>query len=258
MANIDKFGAPYINNYLQQIGFGVIPGHRRIVGLGNNPSVDTSTLPEDITSTGGLYTFMDTAAPLELVSDNAADSAAGTGARTVTVSGLDANYKEVNQVITLNGLTPVAIPVSLLRVNRLVIASAGSNKTNVGTVVCRRVSDALNQRTMPVGFGVSRAAMYTVPAGFTLSVNQYFASINRSGGTARSASMITMHQTPTGMQFSPFEFTVETSSPMFFESLPGTIITEKMDFWLRCQNVSTNGTNITAAWLGVLVDNSYL
>lgn len=256
--NRDKFAEPFGNSYFHQIGLGLIPGHRRIVGLGNNPSVDTTTTPEDITSAGGLYTFMDAAAPLELLSDNAADTAAGTGARTITVVGLDANYKEANQVVTLNGLTPVAVPAPLLRVNRLVIASAGSNKTNVGTITCRRVSDALGQRTMPAGFGVSRASMYTVPAGFTLSVNQYFASINRTGGTARSASMITMHQTTTGILFSPFEFTVESSAPMFFESLPGTIITEKMDFWLRCQSVSTNGTNVTAAWLGVLVDNSYL
>lgn len=258
MANFDKFGASYYNEYLQQIGFGTIPGHRRIVGLGNNPNVDTTTTPEDVTSAGGLYTFLSTAAALELVSDSTDDAAAGIGARTVTVQGLDGNYKEVDQVITLNGITPVAIPTSLLRVNRLVIASAGTSKTNVGTITCRRVSDALSQRSMPVGFGVSRAAMYTVPAGFTLSVNQYFASINRTGGTTRSASIVTMHQPSTGVIFSPFEFTIENSAPMFFESLPGTIIPEKTDFWLRCQSVSSNGTNLTAAWLGVLVDNSYL
>lgn len=258
MANFDKFAEHYSNSYFHQIGLGTIPGHRRIVGLGNNPNVDTTTLPEDITSAGGLYVFMDTASALEIVSDSANDTAAGTGARSVTIMGLDASYKEVNQVVTLNGLTPVAVPLPLLRVNRLVIATAGSGRTNAGTITCRRISDGLGQRTMPVGFGVSRASMYSVPAGYTLSVNQYFASINRTGGTARSASMITMHQTAAGVQFSPFEFTVESSAPMFFESLPGTIITEKMDFWLRCQSVSTNGTNVTAAWLGVLVDNSLL
>lgn len=254
----NKLGSAYDHPYFHQIGFSMIPGARRIVGLGNNPNVDTTTTPEDVVSFGGLYTFMDTVSALELVSSNTADSSAGTGARSVTVFGLDGNYVEVNQTITLNGTTPVAIPTSLLRVNRLVITTAGSNKTNVGDVTCRRTSDALVQRVMNAGFGVSRDAMYTVPAGHTLSVNQYFSSINRTGGTARSASVITMHQSSTGVLFSPFEFTVENGSPMFFESLPGTIITEKFDFWLRCQTVSSNGTNLTAAWLGVLIDNKYL
>lgn len=81
-------------DFLIAVGLGQVPGYRRITALGNNPDVDTAG-PEDVWSGGGLYPWMTTATALEIVSDSASDTSAGTGARTVLVNGLDANFVEV-------------------------------------------------------------------------------------------------------------------------------------------------------------------
>jgi hypothetical protein len=83
------------HDFLQAVGLGQVPGYRRVTAIGNNPDLDTATLPEDIWSGGGQYPWMTGATALEVVSDSANDAAAGTGARTVTINGLDINYAEV-------------------------------------------------------------------------------------------------------------------------------------------------------------------
>lgn len=74
--------ASWLQEFKRAIGFGQVPGYRRITALGNNPDVDTG-IHEDIWTGGGLYPWMTAATSLEIVSDSANDTAAGTGARTV-------------------------------------------------------------------------------------------------------------------------------------------------------------------------------
>src|SRR3972149_2497177 len=108
-------------NYGIEVAFGAVPGHTRVSALGSNPDVDTGTLPEDVWDGGGLYPFMTAATFLEVLSSSVNDSAAGTGARTITLFGLNASYVPVNQVITLNGVTPVAIPTALFRIQNIAL-----------------------------------------------------------------------------------------------------------------------------------------
>lgn len=85
----------WTNDFLQAVAYGQVPGYRRVTALGNNPDVDSGTVPEDIWAGGGAYPWMTGATALEIVSSSANDAAAGTGARTVTINGLDINYAEV-------------------------------------------------------------------------------------------------------------------------------------------------------------------
>lgn len=252
----DKFGEHFSNEFVMQVGFGLIPGHTRITALGNNPSVDTGTVPEDIHASGGVYTWLSASSSLEMLSSNAADTAAGTGARTVTINGLDANYKPQSETVTLNGVTPVALTKSYLRVNNMLIMSAGSGKTNAGTITARVASAGATQATIPAGYGITRRSLYTVPAGSTLQIHSMLVCINRPSST-RDCTVATFVQSPNGFYRMPLEFSVD-GNPYRHDGIPGLIIPEKTDFALRCNYVSANGTDITGAWLGVLVDNSYL
>lgn len=87
--------ASWLSDFMQAIGFAQVPGHRRIAAIGNNPDLDTATLPEDIWTGGGGYPWLTASTALELLSSSANDTSAGTGARTVTINGLDINYAEV-------------------------------------------------------------------------------------------------------------------------------------------------------------------
>src|SRR5213592_3904993 len=120
----------------------------RVSTLGNNPSVDTSTQPEDVWSGAvlGVLNSIDhkfipkpqTPTSMEIVSDSANDAAAGTGARTVAVVYLDANYASKTAVLTLNGLTPVALPETVMRVNMVAVSTSGTfGGNNIGNISIR-------------------------------------------------------------------------------------------------------------------------
>ena len=90
-----------------QVSRGQITMHERFCPFGFNDAVGSSA--ETIWSVGGTYTFPSTATALTVVSSSANDDGnpVGTGARTVTIEGLDANYLPVSETVTMNGTTDV-------------------------------------------------------------------------------------------------------------------------------------------------------
>lgn len=243
-------------DYFSAVSAGIVPGTRRIAALGNNPSIDTGT-DEDIWSGGGFYPYPTVSVTLEAVSSSAVDTSAGTGARTITVNGLDANYVEQSESVILNGLTAVALTKTYLRINSAFITSAGTGKINAGTISVRDTGAGTTRCIIPIGYGASRQSVYTVPAGNTLTELSLFASINRSGGGAvRYATVAIYIGNPLGFYRLPLEFSVSSNTPYRHDGNPGIVIPEKSDFAIRCTNVTANGTDITAAWLGVLRANT--
>lgn len=242
-------------DYFSAVSAGIVPDTRRVAALGNNPSIDTGT-DEDIWSGGGFYPYPAVAVTLEAVSSSAADTAAGTGARTILVNGLDLNYVEQSETVILNGLSAVALTKSYLRINSSFITSAGSGKVNSGSISIRDTGAGTTRAIIPLGYGATRQSVYTVPAGHTLTELSLFASINRSGGGAvRYATVAIYIGSPLGFYRLPLEFSVSSNTPYRHDGNPGIVIQEKSDFAIRCTNVTVNSTDVTAAWLGVLRKN---
>lgn len=245
-------------DFYTAVGLGMVPGCRRVTGLGSNPDVDPGTLPEDVWSVGGTYPFMAAATSLEVVSTSASDAAAGVGARTITIFGLDINYIEVNQTITLNGLTPVAVPTQLFRINSILIMSAGTTKVNVGDINVQDAGGGTVRGQVPAGFGISRQAVFTVPAANTLSVHSILFAQTRSGGVERNVTMATLFQSPNGFYRMPLEVSVSQITPYRHEGIPGIIVPEKTDFVIRVLAASANDSSVTAAFLGTMYTQATL
>jgi len=238
---------------LLDIGFrGVATGYRRVAALGNNPDIDTLSTPEDIWTGGGIYPWMTAATSLEIVSSSASDAAAGTGARTVQIQGLDTSYVEVNQTITLNGTTAVSITKPLLRINLALILSAGTGKTNAGDLTIRDAGAGTTRGILPAGYGITRQSIYTVPAGHILQITSQFFGFNTVSGGNKFARFATFIQSPAGFYRMPFELGVGDEPPYRHDGVPGIILPEKTDFAIRCTAVSNDNTDLTGAWLGAL------
>ncbi len=82
--------------------------------------------------------------------------------------GLDTNYDEVTQTVSMNGQTGVTIPTSLLRVYRAWVATAGSGTTNagdiwIGTGTITDGVPANKYAGIVTGAGQTLMAIYTVP-----------------------------------------------------------------------------------------------
>lgn len=105
---------------------------------------------------------------------NAADAAAGTGARTIRVYGLDANWAPINEDITLAGASASsATSATFLRVFRAYVLTAGSGEWNAGDIDIEQVGgDVL--AVIPAGYGQTQQAVYTVPAGEKIAFDRGF------------------------------------------------------------------------------------
>ena len=171
-----------------QVSRGQIPGHRSVSVFGYNPDVDTTRVT--VWPYTGILPLIPVAAQLKVSSSNANDAAAGTGARTVFLGGLDANHREISEIVTLNGRTEVLTAKSYLHINDAYVATAGSGLSAAGDIyfgagtvtagVPATVYDLIkfdyNQRI---------TGSYTIPAGFTGYLSQGLFSAGQPGGSAQ-------------------------------------------------------------------------
>jgi hypothetical protein len=170
-----------------QVSRGQIALHERFCPFGFNTAVTTS---ETVWSPGGLYTFPAAASVLTVVSDDADDDAGDTGALTVTIEGLDANYEPVSATVTMDGTNNVSTTgVSFLRVNRAYVATAGSTGTNEGTITIANSAPTTLASIAP-GAGIAEQCVYTVPAGKTAYIGSFMISSYNSTAGAGTAGQI--------------------------------------------------------------------
>ncbi len=167
---------------------GSVDGLAMVQKFGINADVD-SAAEEDIWSAGGSYTgFLAAASTLELVSDDANDASVGTGARTVTIWGLDSNFDEQSETVTLNGTTAVSTANDYIRLFRMKVITVGSGGTAAGTITARVVSAGATLAEIPVGYNQTEMAVYTVPAGKT----GYIMAIKASAADAGTKAFVTV------------------------------------------------------------------
>lgn len=152
-----------------QVARGQIQAHSVVTIAGYNSDVDTAW--EMITPVGDL-SYPAAALQMTVSSDSTSDTSAGTGARTVLISGLDANYAVITETVTLNGQTAVTTTNSFLRVNSMLVTTAGTGLANagiiyIGTGVVTAGVPATVYNLISIGFNNTTSSQYTVPAGYT-------------------------------------------------------------------------------------------
>lgn len=158
-----------------QVSRGQIAYHKTNFKFGFNPDVDDSL--ETVWAQGGLYSYLAAASVLKVSSSSTNDASAGTGARTVTLDGLDANYDEISEDVTLNGQTAVNTTQEFLRINRMTVNTAGSGGQNAGVIYAGTGTvtsgvPANKYATIAIGDNQTLMALWTVPKGYTAFLTQ--------------------------------------------------------------------------------------
>ena len=229
-------------------------GVTRIFSGGHSP---TPTANSDVWEGAGLYPFQTSATKLEILSASANDTAAGTGARTFTLTGLDANFNAISEVLTLNGVTPVVTVNSYLRVNNLSIATAGSGGSNAGDVTLRVQGGGATQGIARAGYGYAKTAIYTVPTGFTLFVTDLLFAVAGNGNAVNITYSFT-RITAAGVITTTNEYNTNPSVPI--QRLPdmSAPVTQQTCVTTRITTIGGVPTGAYAAFEGFLVDNTQL
>lgn len=179
--------------YELRVAQGLVSGVSAVNKFGRNPDVDTGT--EDIWAGGGLYVPPTAARIHSIVSASANDTSAGTGARTITVNGLNGSYVDTTETVTLNGTTPVNTVNSFVMIHRIMVATAGSGGVNAGNLTGTAATDATVSFVILAGKGQSQICLYMIPAGKTGYLTQYKASIDSS---ATASVQVELFATPFG------------------------------------------------------------
>ncbi len=132
----------------------------------------------EVNEVGNTMTWP-TAAALctELVSDSANDAAAGTGAQTVRVQGLDAKYEYVTQDVSMNGTTEVDFTTPLRRVWSIEVLTAGSGNTSAGIIDARLAADTVVAKVL-AGINYSTLGFFSAPEGTQTRILGYGVSID--------------------------------------------------------------------------------
>jgi hypothetical protein len=153
-----------------QVSRGQIPGHSPIHVFGHNPDVDTTE--ETVWPTNGLLGHPSSPTIMTISSSSANDAAAGTGARTVQILGINGTGGYVQEVVTLNGQTEVNTVNTYDAIERMTVLTAGSGGVNAGTIYAGTGTvtagvPAVTYSAMGIGDNLSLVGHWTCPAGYT-------------------------------------------------------------------------------------------
>ena len=231
------------------------PSYKQVYKFGQNASVGNSI--ETIWLEGGLYVYPPSATTMTVSSSDANDTSAGTGARTVLISGLDGSYNEISETITMNGQTPVTTSNSYLRVNRALVLTAGSGGANAGIIYVGTgtvtAGVPANKYTTINGDGTNQSlqAFWTVPAGYTAYIYQTNISTGTSSATPAILKTLLVVR-PFGGVFNTKEIiTLHEGNHLQDYSFP-LKITEKSDIEFRAESSSASVTYNVSASLNIM------
>ena len=243
----------YLTEQNINIARGLIRGASVVHKFGRNPSV--GGVPETIWMNGGTYTYLTSASTVYVSGADVQDSAAGTGARTVTVEGLDANYNEIEETLTVDGAVSTK---SFLRVYRAFVASAGSLQTNKGDVLVSTGASGGGTVLADIGIigtgttfglGQTQLALYTIPAGKTGYLCNWNVGIGNYNDTA-TATLYTREMD--GLIFRTRDIMdIPGGLHQRTYSVPFTI-PEKTDIEVRA--IATTGTTVSSSFDIILYD----
>ena len=235
-------------DYFTEVGAGNISGHKHVAKFGKNEDVDTSE--EDIWSNGGVYGtgFLTSADTVVLSSGSANDTnSAGTGARKVTIEGLDANWDFQSETMNMNGTTNVNSANTYIRVFRMYVTEAGSVGTNDDTITA--TASVFTLAVIKPGEGQTQMCIYTVPRNKKLLV--YDIQVGVEDGQPATIKMWTRRDLDTATpakRLAAEYFGVD--GQVQFRHRPPTVIDGPADVWVAAIGGSVN-TKITAQFYAI-------
>ena len=235
------------------VSAGRISGASTVFKFGKNQDISSSG-NEDVISWGGLKLFPTAASTLSIASSTVNDDDGGTGINKIRIYGLDANYLEVTEEITLNGTSAVVTSNSYLRVTRMYGTLAGSVQRADGNIIATHDEGIISE--IVAGDGQSADATYTVPANHVLMIDRIAASLERSatGAGAEIHFEIKLFGENTWREQADISLAASGTSHMTRDTDLWYSVPEKADVRLYVSNANTNSTHIAASFDAILID----
>ena len=245
--------------FRRSVSLGLVEGWsvQRIFAM--NDAVNGAGTTEDVWPLGTVKVWPTAPAVASLVSSSAADTAAGTGAQTVVVVGLDSSYQQVTEVVEMAGLSAATSTQEFLRINGIYCARVGSAGVNVGNITCSVGGNA--QKYIEADEGNCHCASWTVPANHSFILDSYSVGVGRMAGSSdcQLEGQIRLYDTESNANYQSWRSISDIYLYNGQDRINGSNITTvpaKTD--IRGQVTSTSSTQVFMIFGGLLVDNKYL
>ena len=237
------------------ISAGDLTGYSAINKFGRNPNIGGA--PETIWMYGGRYVYLTSPSTVYAHSADTEDSVSGTGARTVTIQGLDGNYESIEETVTVR--SGVATTAQFLRVFRAFVVTSGSTGTNEGNIIISTGAAGTGTVLADIGtigtgttygLGQTQLALYTIPADKT----GYLTAWNIGVGSYNDAVTVTLLSREFNSAFRTRDIMdVPGGSHVRNYSVP-IKLPAKTD--VEIIGIASTGTNISSSFDIILVDNT--
>lgn len=188
---------------------------------------------------GGVYTFPSSALVLSLVS-SAADTC------VVCVYGLDADWLEISENVTLTGTTPVTTTNSFFRVNGAYVVS-GTQSGDVSIT-----NNGTKYAYIEAGTGVSQACILSTSA----TKSAYITDVTFTSGTVNSNKYLTgrAYLKQYGMTVQNFWQSTWAEGQISFNLSVPFRLAPKSDFMIEAKS-SSSENEIAVYMNGFVIDN---
>ena len=195
-----------------------------------------------------LYEFPDSPQRLIVTSSDANDTAGGIGVTGILIQGLDPDYKDIVEFVTMDGLNPVLTTQTFIRVQAATSIDAGAAAVNIGNISLHM--EITNERIafISAGLGQSVLGNYTVPADKRFLVRSVYVSAARNDETElyytqRNFGNTAFSSVPAGLMYESFGQIND-----ILLAIPA-----KADFMLT-MNPLVNNPNLVVSMVGTLYD----
>lgn len=229
-----------------------ISGHSEFHKHGRNTAVGTTATL--ISTAGGAIPYMPTAAVSVEIVTTGNDTAAGTGARSVTITGLNASW-QLTSVTTETNAGTAAVTGTFIRVFSAMVETVGTYGGSNENLITIRQSGA-GTTFLQIAASASRAltSHYCVPTGYSLYVKDLHYSVD----TGKSVSLYLYERSSADDVTVPYSPTILHTS---YEGLvganpithtPPVKYAAKTDLWV-VGIVPTGTSSVSVAQTGVLI-----
>ncbi len=237
-------------SYEIDIAKGIVEG--RVAASGHGHNLAAAAGEETIWTASTLYSYLTSAEQLKVSSSVAAtDVSASTGAWTILIEGLNANYRPISETVTLLNPGPVTTILSFLRVFHAHVMTAGTGGKNAGIISVKNNANAITLGHIAVGENESHMAIYTVPVGLRYILLEWC-----GGELAAKESHILLYIREYEALWQLKEEVVLKDNNFIFPQTMPLIVSERSDIELRC-TASGGAGIIFGGFSGYTEENKY-
>lgn len=250
-------GQVAVTDHAKEVALGNTSGWSSWNKFGYNTDI-TTTAPEIVAAFGGTWNPPTAAETLDVVSTSTNDTSAGTGARSVLITGIDENRDIQQEVVQLNGTTPVTTSLTWYGINRCALYLVGSGGGNEGTISIVGNTSTDNYAAVPAGEGTTQQCIFHVPSNYTFLPDWIWLNVRKlSGGTAPRVTVKGwVYAALTGARYEVFRANIDTAVENTVQVTPKTPfpVGENQVLWFEA-DTTANGTTVSVRFSGELVQS---